>query len=320
MTPLLKQHVENTDRRAANRRKHPRALVDWPVTLIAAKGSYQGKAENISRGGALIHTTEELGAGENVRLAFEVPDFQDVIVARGEILRVFPLKRSDEQQFSHGIALEFTEISEDNLRFFTGNLAPEWKDGYQDSGPIQKTKTFRDTDRNMRSLGWLLAFILLLPITYFLYDSVQRKIDADNSITQIEKKLLIIEAQINAMQDSVDSYESVVNQIDDLLFELSKLSKNLPSAGALERMNQQIQNHDQQIQIIHKRIEQNKEPASLSSTVGNTIKQDHYYVVKGGDNLTQISLKTGITIQELREINDIDADNTIFPGQKLKLE
>jgi LysM repeat protein len=43
-------------------------------------------------------------------------------------------------------------------------------------------------------------------------------------------------------------------------------------------------------------------------------------VVKGGDNLTQISLKTGITIKELREINDIDADNTIFPGQKLKLE
>ena len=320
MTPLLTQRVDNTDRRAISRRKHPRAFVDWPVTLIAAKGSYQGKVAKISPGGALIHTTEELDVGENVRLAFEVPDLQDVIVARGEILRVFPLKRSDEQQFSHGIALEFTEISEDNLRFLTDNLAPEWQDGYQDTGYIRNTKTFKDPDRNMRSLGWLLAFVLLLPITYFLYDSVQRKIDDDNSIVQIEKKLLIIEAQINAIQNSVDSYKSVVNQIEDLQFELSKLNKNLPSVGTLETINQQIQDHDQQIQIIYKRIEQNREPASISSNAGNTLKKDHYYVVKSGDNLTQISLGTGITIQELKEINNIDADNRIFPGQKLKLE
>ena len=116
VTPI----TDPTDRRRRTRRTHPRALVDWPVTIISATGSYQGKAANISRGGAFVHLSHQLTVGDNVRLAFEVPDYQDVIVAKGEILRSFPLKRGDEQEFTHSAALQFTEISQENLKYFTG--------------------------------------------------------------------------------------------------------------------------------------------------------------------------------------------------------
>jgi len=87
--------TDPTDRRTQSRRKHPRALVEWPVTVISATGSYQGKAANISRGGAFIHLSQELISGDTVRLAFEVPDYHDVIVAKGDLKeamnRSFPI-------------------------------------------------------------------------------------------------------------------------------------------------------------------------------------------------------------------------------------
>ena len=151
--------ADSTDRRNQSRRKYPRGLVDWPVTVISASGSCHGKAANISRGGAFIYLSEELSVGDHVRLAFEVPDFQDVIVAKGEILRSLPLKRDDEQKFPHGIALKFTEISDENLKFFTGNLAPEWKADYIGDGPITTDIVPQDTREIKRYLPWVLVNI-----------------------------------------------------------------------------------------------------------------------------------------------------------------
>ena len=156
---MLKQ---SADRRVQSRRKHPRAHVEWPVTVISSTGSYQGKAANISRGGALIHLSQELNVGDSVRLAFEVPDYQDVIVAKGEILRSFSLKRGDEQEFSHSAALQFTEISDENLKYFTGNIAPEWKADYRDPGPIDNDFIPENVNTKTLFLPWILIWLTLV--------------------------------------------------------------------------------------------------------------------------------------------------------------
>ena len=311
---------DNSDQQFQSRRKHPRALVDWPVTLISSTRSYQGKAANISRGGALIHLAEKLNVGDIVRLAFEVPDYQDVIVARGEILQVFPLEVEEEPRFSHGIALKFTEISNDSLKFFSGNLAPEWKDGYIDRGPTRIAKKLQRTDRTMNYLPWFLVFILLLPLSFFLYDYVQRTIDDENSVIELDKRLIIIERQIKDVQDSLVSYNAVERQINDIHLEIAKLRTNLSRTGTFESTNRQGTIQDLQNPKVSKKNETNNESISAGADIEKQQEKDHFYVVKSGDNLTQISQRTGITIRELELINNIDSDTRIFPGQKLKLE
>ena len=129
---LAKLSTDISGRRTHKRRKHPRAAVDWPVTVITQKATYQGKTVNISRGGALIYLAHSLDLNEHVRLAIEIPECQDAIVAKAEIVRTFLLKRCSEQQLSHGIALRFIEISEENLKYFSGNLATEWKEDFSE--------------------------------------------------------------------------------------------------------------------------------------------------------------------------------------------
>lgn len=44
------------------------------------------------------------------------------------------------------------------------------------------------------------------------------------------------------------------------------------------------------------------------------------YTVKSGDNLSFISQKTGVSVENLKKWNDMGKSETIYPGQKLKLE
>lgn len=313
--------ADATDRRTQSRRKNPRALVDWPVTIMSTKGSYQGKAANISRGGALIQLSQELITGDTVRLAFEVPDYQDVIVAKGEILRVFDLKRGDEQEFSHGAALQFTEISDENLKYFTGNIAPEWKADYRDAGPIDSDMVPLAASSHPPYLPWILVIILLIPLCYFVYDFIQQKMDDENLISEVEKKLLIIEEQINSLQNSIDLFTPLEGQLNDLHVEVSNIKMRLPDAGSMETISQQITNQTHQIENINEKIKHFNEIDSKSSiNQQQKIEEQQYYIVKKGDTLFRISSQSEITAQELKDINGIGPEETIYPGQKIRIK
>ncbi len=312
--------TDPTDRRNQSRRKHPRALVEWPVTVISATGSYQGKAANLSRGGALIHLSQELTIGDTVRLAFEVPDYQDVIVAKGEILRSFSLKRGDEQEFSHGAALQFTEISDENSKYFTGNIAPEWKADYRDTGPIDNNIEHQKVHRNPPYLPWILLIILLIPLCYFVYNSIERKLDDANLLSEVERKLLIIEEQINSIQNTLDLLTPLKGQLNDIQVEVSTMKTKLPDAVSLKRISQQVTNQNQEIENINKKVTYINEGILKGSQNNQKEEEKRYHIVQKGDNLFQISAKNGITIQQLKVINGIGPNEAIFPGQKLKLE
>jgi hypothetical protein len=312
--------TDDTGSPLQNRRKHPRAPVDWPVTVISAQSTQQGRTVNLSRGGALIHLSQALTLGETVRLAFEIPDYQDVIVAKGEILRTFPLRGVAEEEFSHGAALKFTEISDENLKFFSGNLAPEWKDDYKDTVPIERIKTSQDMSRNTPILAWFLVFILLLPLFYFIYDSVQKRSEYEKLISQVEGRLLIIEEQFNSVQNSLNSLQQLDGKLNEIQLEMAHLRKKMVTLDSLEAIDQQIKNQRLQIQGINRKIEDYRELFSTRSINESKKSEEQHYVVKRGDTLFQISKNSGITIRELKEINNIDSDDAIVPGQKLKIK
>ncbi len=323
---LPKLSTDISGRRTHKRRKHPRAVVNWPVTVITQEATYQGKTVNISRGGALIHLASSLDIDENVRLAIEIPECQDAIIAKAEIVRAFPLKRGSEQQFSHGIACRFTEITEENLKYFSGNLASEWKEDFseidqypQREHPQEKNLSIGGEKHRHYAL-WFFSSIILLSIVYLFFLSAQQRTDDQLMETQLDKRLMTIELQLESFEDAKDSLERLAAKLNDLELELSAMEENLPASDTLESINVQLQHQSNVIQQIHDEVS-NYQKTSLVETQNNQQKEkDEYYVVQKGDNLYQISLKTGITIRELRILNSLNNDDQIIPGQKLMIK
>ena len=326
MLMLSEVSADVSGRRSHRRRKHPRAGVDWPVTVLTDKATYHGKTVNISRGGALIHLTHALDLGDHVRLAIEIPECQDAILAKAEIVRVFPLKRGIEHQFTHAIALKFIEITEENLKFFSGNLSSEWKedfselDRYPQTELPQQTKSPKSSENHTHYAFWILVVILLIPICYIAFFLAEQKADNQLMADQLEKRLMIIEEQIESINDSNDSLEQLAEDINNLGLELSSLKVDIPATETLEIISLELKHQSQLVQLIFDKVEINQKP-SLADSNGDLQKdEDQYYVVQKGDNLYQISLKNGITINQLRILNSLDEDDSIIAGQKLMIK
>ncbi len=320
-----KPSADLSGRRAHKRRAHARAVVDWPVTVVTSKATYQGKTKNASRGGALIHLAHELDIGENVRLAIEIPECQDAIIARAEVVRVFPLKRGVGQPYSHGMALQFTEIFEDNLKFFSGNLASDWKEDFSEIDPSpgaalpRRVEPPRSNKFRKYALG-VLAVIILLPLLYLLSISREKKADSRQMVAQLEKRLLIIELQVESYQSVNESLVHFKEELANLQTELSALKKNLPAAETLESMSLQLKNQSELVQQIFEELERYQKPAVTDSKIDQHAQKENHYVVKKGDTLYQISTKLGISVGELRALNGLDANDPIIPGQKLMIQ
>ena len=323
---LSELSADKSGRRSHKRREYPRAAVDWPVTVITYKATYEGKTIDASRGGALIHLEHQLDRGENVRLAFEIPECEDVIVARAEIVRVFPLKRGVEQPFSHGIALQFTEISEDNFKFFSGNLASDWKEDFNeiDRSPQaafpQQVKPPRSNNKYRNYALWLFAVIILIPILYLLSISLEEKADSQQMLAQLDKRLLILEQEIESYQYINDSLINFKEELSNLQIEIYALKENLPAIETLESMSTELKNQSHLVKQISEELARYQKPILAESNTDPQVQNAKYYVVKEGDTLYQISSKTGITISELRMLNGLDANDPIIPGQKLMIK
>ena len=134
------------------KRQYPRACFDWPVTLISNQGTtIVGRVRDISRGGVLVHTGTVLQIDEQVRLAIEISDFDDVISAKGKVVRTLLL---DEQSSSptYALGICFSEMSAEDYRYFTGNIASEWKE-------------IRHTEKK----SYILPAIILVMVTFIVF-------------------------------------------------------------------------------------------------------------------------------------------------------
>jgi LysM repeat protein len=320
---LKRQSAETADRRLRRRREHPRAVIDWPVTVITITATHQGKTINLSRGGVLIHLKHQLDIGEKVRLAIEIPDCQDAIVAKAEVVRVFPLKRGVEQPLSHGIALKFTELSENNWKYFSGNFASEWREDYSEVDRHAQAELPQPVDLLQRNKEhrhyalWIFGLIIIIPILYLLSVSFEDRADNQHMIAQLDKRILILQEQIQSYRDVINSLEHLENELNNFQIELSNVQEHLPATDTLESMSVALTNQSQLIQQISDKIKNYQKPGPVDPEADQHQQKDQFYVVKKGDTLYQISSQTGITIGELKLLNRIDSNDPIIPGQKL---
>jgi LysM repeat protein len=130
----------------------------------------------------------------------------------------------------------------------------------------------------------------------------------ETRITQFENKLAKIEGigdQILQLETQVENFTTTINRFDR--FETSMSVK----MDALNRQLASFQNPSMTI----------KEAGAASKTTSkkSDVATTRQHIVQAGETLYKISRQYGLTVEEMRRSNNLDANSVIYPGQKLTL-
>ena len=158
-----------------------------------------------------------------------------------------------------------------------------------------------------------LVFIIILFVFILSGSSDGVKLEQlqalEKKIEQLEKRMATLgvmdqaleridnsEKELGLIMERVDRFEgTVTTQIDQIIKELGKLHQKTGSAPAPKA------------KVV--------QPVAKSTTE----KKMKVHEVSAGETLYSISRRYGLTVDQLREYNNIGKDTAIRPGQKLKL-
>jgi len=115
-----KERRSGTDRRDSlpadlyqEKRQHPRAKVNWPLTIKSFRGAIRGEMKDVSAGGALLYANDLLTIREifSIRLD-EQCGYQDTGSVVARVVR-FGVQYGEECDYPYGFGVEFIRLSED---------------------------------------------------------------------------------------------------------------------------------------------------------------------------------------------------------------
>ena len=92
MSPLERQTLleELEEKMHKGRRRSPRTRYFKDVDFATKDRVFRGFIQNISAEGVLIETSESLTVGQEITLAFELPDTKEHVKISGKIARILP--------------------------------------------------------------------------------------------------------------------------------------------------------------------------------------------------------------------------------------
>jgi Tfp pilus assembly protein PilZ len=92
MSPLERQTLleELEEKMHKGRRRSPRTRYFKDVDFATKDRVFRGFIQNISAEGVLIETSESLTVGQEITLAFELPDTKEHVKIAGKIARILP--------------------------------------------------------------------------------------------------------------------------------------------------------------------------------------------------------------------------------------
>jgi hypothetical protein len=102
------------------RRRYPRTVVTWPVTVLTPQTQIEGQVENVSPVGAFISFAEAPPLEWDLRLIIKPPNHQTISAVAKVIWST--VLAPDEGSPCFGVGVEFTRISEGDRQFLSGKL------------------------------------------------------------------------------------------------------------------------------------------------------------------------------------------------------
>lgn len=314
------------NRRKKQRRQFPRVEADWPAAVISAASTLHGRVKNISRGGALIYLPEELQEQEHVRIAVEIPEYDDVIYAEGKVVRAYPVISGYERS-TYASGIQFTSVSQEDLKYFSGNLAAEWQEGYEDNwnlgqpvSDLSNNDGWSDTPQPRSKLikNSVLLFVIIITCSALFYSLGQKKGEESRG-----KYLAALEGNIKYLEENYMKLDSLSSSIKDDIY---SLKANVD--GALKEISANITKNEKQIQSLKQpvvtRFNVEQSPGVDEFQVIKPLKKklkrtssQVYHIVKDGENLYRIGLRYGVSLDFLREINNLTSTSSIYTNQKL---
>lgn len=321
----------------SEKRQFARACFDWPVTLISSKGStIHGQVMDISRGGTLVHVDTKLKINEEVKLAIEIPDFDDAILAVGEVKRINRVLNLDKQKSldTYEIGISFTEISAEDSRYFSGNLAPEWQDPVTWNEWPEKMDMPAQTNENVRSqnksLKWgigviCLAGLVLMAALFFQSLSKKPAVAVEKEVQKEDELRILSDRMSSEIESMRDSYQQQAVTISQIEKRLARMEESTISATKIDEIRTLLEDLTVELKQIKTNLtEQQAAISNISSPVPpakapQSIKQPSYHVVQKGETFYSISKQHGLTVANLLQFNNLRLGDIIRPDQKLQI-
>lgn len=238
------------------------------------------------------------------------------IFERGDELDVF--HRSDQSHsFDAPAGEESFETDFDDEAAYASAMAPTPQGFF--------SKFFGSAFLSAGLLGVLLVALVVL----FLFMPRGADVVKSKDMAQMEKRLVVIEEQIVALQQSMsvkpEMQSSEINQdqikgrIDnlesDLALKTEKLKKDVDAlAAAVSDMSTR-----KPVEKAAPAKPAPKAAAKAQAKAPAKAQAVKYHTVKAGENLFRIAIKYGLKEEELLKLNGLPKNTIIHPGEKLKV-
>ena len=96
------------------RRKHPRANINWPVSMETSNGTIVAEVKDISLGGAFIYCEQPLPLGEVFYLTMTGPD-NEPVTATAEVVWS-NVNVPNEKVINRGMGVRFIKMSDRHIQ------------------------------------------------------------------------------------------------------------------------------------------------------------------------------------------------------------
>ncbi|NTV51298.1 MAG: LysM peptidoglycan-binding domain-containing protein [Desulfobulbaceae bacterium] len=294
----------------------------------------------------MIHIPVEFHPKEQFRMVIEIPEHDDAISVKGVVIRTSP-GHTENGQPSFASGIMFTEITKEDLRYLTGNLAPELsKDNREQAAPPYRPARIAVTASRRQNSPWKpiaigLGVVSIVALFFALQKTLNNQHDTER-IAALEERLHLLELKKSPddigdtlVRELNEQIAALHNQLTYLLENSWKMamqpestvilplppseSLNTPSPPASTTPLIQLPTSAAApvTDIAQALPPETKAHIQPQVTLEERPAANRYYVVQSGQNLYRISLTNQLSVEELRTLNGLKPGEAIYPGQRL---
>jgi hypothetical protein len=157
--------------------------------------------------------------------------------------------------------------------------------------------------------------LLIIAAIFIAYSQMKGGGTSRKKMLEIDKSLGDIENRLNKIEGTVKNLSSIDEQRTKFEISLMNRIDGIESIIANKGVTDTERPDNLHREAAVKESGQKSEPEGHDET-GTNIR---YHQVLAGETLYRISLKYGLTVEELRRINKISPESVIYVGQRLRV-